>query len=48
MSSLKSPGVQPSALRVETTSISRDTVAVRDHRDEKREDITVGLLHLQC
>ncbi|XP_064394634.1 intraflagellar transport protein 80 homolog [Halichondria panicea] len=36
VSSIKSPGVQSSMLSQQTTSLSRDTVVIRDHRDDKR------------
>ncbi len=35
--SIKSPGIQPMMLSQHTTTISRDTVAIRDHRDYKSE-----------
>ena len=39
VSSIKSPGVQPSSLGHQTTSLSKDTVAIRDNRDDKSESV---------
>ena len=45
VSSIKSPGVQSSMLSQQTTSLSRDTVVIRDHRDDKSKCVIFLYVH---
>ena len=49
MSTVKSPGIHASSLSHQTASLSRDTVALRDHKDEKSNELASHyIIVVQC